>query len=90
VTNLNLHTESFVGSTELWRFDTFTRGWERVDKTAANGAAPSARLFHVMTSVGLDLWMHGGSYDRGKGDACVLQYLHLKCLGVFVPGVYGL
>jgi hypothetical protein len=69
VTNLNLHTEPFVGSAELWRFDTFTRGWERVDKTADNGAEPSARFGHVMTSVGLDLWMHGGSCDTGKGDA---------------------
>jgi hypothetical protein len=47
-------------STELWRFSTSTRGWGRVDSTAANGARPSGRDGHVMTSVGLDLWLHGG------------------------------
>jgi hypothetical protein len=55
----------FVPVFELWRFDTSTRGWERVD-TTVNGTAPSARCMHVMTSVGLDLWMHGGQTDSGK------------------------
>ena len=54
----------FVPVFELWRFDTSTRGWERVD-TTVNGTAPSARDDHVMTSVGLDLWLHGGSSDSG-------------------------
>jgi hypothetical protein len=57
-------------SAELWRFSTATLGWERVDSTAANGAGPSARYQHVMTSVGLDLWVHGGRTDLGEGDAC--------------------
>ncbi len=57
-------------SAELWRFSTSTLGWERVDSTAANGAGPSARSSHVMTSVGLDLWVHGGYTDLGEGDAC--------------------
>ena len=59
-------------SAELWRFSTSTLVWERVDSTAANGAGPSGRYSHVMTSVGLDLWVHGG-YDWGvwgEGDAC--------------------
>ncbi len=55
-------------SAELWRFSTSTRGWERVDSTAANGARPSGRQDHVMTSVGLDLWLHGGLTDSGEGD----------------------
>ncbi len=57
-------------STEMWRFSTSTRLWEAVDSTAANGAGPSARFGHVMTSVGLDLWVHGGSTETGEGDAC--------------------
>jgi hypothetical protein len=57
-------------STELWRFSTTMRVWERADSTAANGAGPSARLYHVMTSVGLDLWIHGGLTDSGEGDSC--------------------
>ena len=55
---------------ELWRFSTSTRVWERADSTAGNGARPSARDGHVMTSVGLDLWLHGGYSDSGEGDAC--------------------
>jgi hypothetical protein len=52
----------FSLSSELWRFDTSTRGWEAVMNTVANGAVPSARVGHVMTSVGLGLWLHGGGY----------------------------
>jgi hypothetical protein len=57
-------------SAELWRFCTSTRGWERVDITTPNGAGPSGRYSHVMTSVGLDLWMHGGLTRTGEGDSC--------------------
>jgi hypothetical protein len=59
-------------STELWRFDTRTRLWDRVDNTVSNGAVPSGRKDHVMTSVGLDLWLHGGQGDMysGEGDTC--------------------
>jgi hypothetical protein len=57
-------------STELWRFSTSTREWDRANSTAANGAGPSARYDHVMISVGLDLWVHGGSTGSGEGDAC--------------------
>jgi hypothetical protein len=57
-------------SAELWRFSTSTHVWERANSTAANGALPSARSGHVMTSVGLDLWVHGGSTGSGEGDAC--------------------
>jgi hypothetical protein len=59
-----------VPSAELWRFSTSTRVWERVDITAANGAGPSARFGHVMTSVGLDLWLHGGYTETSECDAC--------------------
>ena len=64
-------------SAELWRFSTCTRVWERVDSTAANGAGPSARASHVMTSVGLDLWLHGGSTDSGDGDGCATHVVVL-------------
>jgi hypothetical protein len=58
-------------SDEMWRFCTSTRVWERVDTTADNGAGPSGRNGHVMTSVGLDLWVHGGeTVSPGEGDAC--------------------
>jgi hypothetical protein len=59
---------------EMWRFSTSTRGWERVNNTAPNGAGPSARYYHVMTSVGLDLWVHGGlTTDSGEGDTCLTR-----------------
>jgi hypothetical protein len=57
-------------SDELWRFSTSTRRWERANSTAVNGAGPSARSDHVMTSVGLDLWVHGGDAVTGEGVAC--------------------
>ena len=65
------HTGS---SAELWRFYIPTRIWQRVD----NGAGPSARSGHVMTSVRLDLWVRP---DSGEGDACVTRapLLLLRC-----------
>jgi hypothetical protein len=48
-------------SSELWRFSTLTHGWVRVDTPSTNDARPSARSGHTMTSIGLDLWVHGGS-----------------------------
>ena len=57
-------------SDELRRFSTSTRVWERANSTAANSADPSARDGHVMTSVGLDLWVHGGYTKTGEGDVC--------------------
>ena len=63
-------------STEMWRFEmwlfsTSTRGWERVNNTTPNGAGPIGHFYHVMTSVGLDLWVHGGlTTDSGEGDTC--------------------
>jgi hypothetical protein len=59
-----------VLSAELWWFSTSTRVWERADITVTNGTGPSARRFHVMTSVGLDLWLHGGWTGSGEGDVC--------------------
>jgi len=60
---------------EMWRFSTSTRGWERVDNTSANRAGPNARFGHVMTSVGLDLWVHGGYTvtDSCASDACATR-----------------
>jgi hypothetical protein len=60
-------------SAELWRFSTSTRVWERVYNTTGNGAGPSPRYYHVMTSVGLDLWVDGGRTETGDGDACTTQ-----------------
>jgi hypothetical protein len=60
-----------IDSDKLWRFDTSTRGWEAVNNTAVNGAGPSGRLWHVMTAVGRNLWMHGGETDTtSEGDTC--------------------
>jgi hypothetical protein len=56
-------TDSDSTNAELWRFDTSTLRWETVDSTTANGVAPSGRFGHVMTSVGRDLWLHGGMTD---------------------------
>ncbi len=58
-------------SDEMWWFSTSALGWQRVDNTVTNGAGP-ARAYHVMTSVGMDLWVHGG-LDSGEGDACVTR-----------------
>jgi hypothetical protein len=66
-----------VLSAELWRFSTTTRVWERDDITETNGAGPSVRYYHVMTSVGLDLWVHGGQTETGEGD--VVQHTWRCC-----------
>ena len=69
-------------SAELWRFCTSTRVWERANSTAANGADPSGRVYHVMTSVGLDLWVHGGYTTlSGEGGTCAthVALLLLPC-----------
>ncbi len=60
-------------SDELWRFSTSTQVWQLVDFTAVNEARPSARAKHTMTSVGLDLWVFGGStllQTSGEGCGC--------------------
>jgi hypothetical protein len=67
MTGVPADTDSY--SAELWRFSTSTRGWERLDITTANGAGPSGRWSEVITSVGVDLWVHGGR--TGEGDSCV-------------------
>ncbi len=66
-------------SAELWRFSTSTRGWERADSTAGNGAGPSRRYRHGMTSVGLDLWVHCGDTSSGEGDEWATHVLLLLC-----------
>jgi hypothetical protein len=58
-------------SSELWRFSTSTRVWDRVDTPATN--RPSARGGHTMTSVGLNLWVFGGEtrgVKGGSGELC--------------------
>jgi hypothetical protein len=67
-------------SAELWRLSLTTLEWTSIE-VAAGSARPSARDGHVMTSVGLDLWVHGGSTDAGEGDACAthVALLLLPC-----------
>ncbi len=79
-------THTGGASNDLWRFDTSKDVWEAVDNKAVNGEPPGERTSHVMTSVGQDLWLHGGSTsgtyvgDAGEGDGCsaptVLLLLH--------------
>ena len=58
-----------VISDELWRFSTSTHLWQRVDTIRPNEARPIARTGHTMTSVGLDLWVFGGSTPYGTGTS---------------------
>ena len=55
---------------QLWRFTTSTRVWELVDTTTVSDVG--ARMDHTMTSVGLDLYIHGGfkssSTSYGEGE----------------------
>jgi hypothetical protein len=63
-------------STVLWKFDTSTRRWQRVQ----NGAGPGARRSHSMASVGLDLWLHGGVTNSGEGDdVCGTEHTRRRC-----------
>ena len=64
-------TDSGV-STELWRFDTSTLGWEQVDNTTTNGTFTGVS-FRTMTSVGLDLWLVGGTTVSGEGDVYITR-----------------
>jgi hypothetical protein len=63
-------------SNEMWRFDTSKRRWGMVHNGTGNGDVPrgNGRSDHVMTSVGKDLWMHGGDTSNfgtfGEGDVC--------------------
>ncbi len=54
-------------SDELWRLCLSTLEWTLV-KVPTGGASPSGRSNHVMTSVGLDLWVHGGNTESGEGS----------------------
>ncbi len=56
-------------SNDLWRLSLATLEWTSIE-VAPGGVGPSARSGHVMTSVGQDLWLHGGSTETGEGDAC--------------------
>ncbi len=56
-------------SNDLWRLSLATLEWTSIE-VGSGGARPSARTSHVMTSVGLDLWVHGGNTGSGEGDVC--------------------
>jgi hypothetical protein len=77
------HAGDLYLSAELWRFSSSTRVWEQTNSTSANGAGPSAKWSHVMTSIGHDLWVHalGGFPDSGEGDGCAthVTLLLLPC-----------
>jgi len=70
--------DAFVPHTDyldVWRFITATRVWERVNTTSPNEARPYFTNGHAMTSVGLDLWVHGGETGRTKfGEKCPTCY----------------
>ncbi len=53
---------------KMWRLCLTTLEWTSIE-VSPDGALPSARFGHVMTSVGLDLWMYGG-WGVGEGDSC--------------------
>jgi hypothetical protein len=65
-------------SNELWRFDTSRRGWEQtITSTVPTG---NGRSSHVMTSVGLNLWMHGGKTSGECGSRMFLAVVLLLLL----------
>jgi hypothetical protein len=59
-------------SDELWRLSLTTLEWTKIE-VASGGVRPSARARHTMTSVGLDLWVHGGYTNSGEGDSCTTR-----------------
>ena len=62
-----------VLSDELWRLSLTTLKWTKIE-VAPGGARPSARAYHTMTSVGLDLWVHGGQTGTsGEGEVCTTR-----------------
>ena len=56
-------------SDELWRLSLKTLEWTRIE-VKSDRPRPSPRFGHVMSSVGLDLWVHGGVTGSGEGDGC--------------------
>ncbi len=54
-------------SDEMWRLCLSTLKWTRIP---TGGSSPSPRRYHVMTAVGMDLWVHGGTKVLGEGDIC--------------------
>ena len=69
--SLDVSVSHTGGSNGLWRFSTSTRGWEQVDTPATTRMLSD----HTMTSVGLDLWVHGGIKEKnsGDGDTCTTR-----------------
>ncbi len=53
---------------DLWRFSTSTREWVRVNDTGRDGTRPSARGYHAMASLGMDLWVHGGQTQKDPDE----------------------
>jgi hypothetical protein len=58
---------SVLDDKELWTLSLTTLEWTSIE-VQTGGARPSGREGHVMTSVGLDLWVHGGYTSSGEGD----------------------
>jgi hypothetical protein len=74
-----LITKEKEKSDDLWRFDTSKGVWEEVYVVVR----PSARNSHVMTSVGLDLWLHGSYGTEGEvSHVTIFTLIEYVCCGV--------
>ncbi len=58
---------SVLVSDELWRLCLTTLEWTLIE-VPPDGVRPRRRFGHVMTSVGLDLWVHGGDSEVISGE----------------------
>jgi len=57
----NLHIAGGGTSSDLWQFNTLVLRWIKLDAAAGvQGAGPSARFGHAMTSIGASMLIFGG------------------------------
>ncbi len=63
-------------SKDLWRLSLTTLEWTSIE-VSPGGAGPSGRYGHVMTSIGLYLWLHGGVTGSGEGATCATHVAQL-------------
>jgi hypothetical protein len=50
----------FITAGPLFRFSTTNQLWEQLNAQQVSGSPPSARTFHGMVAVGIDLYVFGG------------------------------
>jgi hypothetical protein len=70
-------------SDQLWRLSLVTLEWTLecpLIEVAPVGSRPSPRWNHAMTSVGKDLWLHGGIRYSGEVDTCTTYAVWLLVL----------